>query len=156
MTKKAFTPTPNLNGSGTLNYAAIRAKTREELRVRTVTDVPVPEFGEGMTVIVKGMTTADRHLLGEMNGRRLNHFFGDNDNAPAPEFMHSGQTIIAALCAIDENGDLAFGRTPREAIQTVSSLPAHYSEMIMRIVFEALKLGGGETDAAAVENAEKN
>jgi hypothetical protein len=156
MTKTIFN---NNHTTNRLNYSMVKAKSREEMRVRTVADVPVPEFGEGMTVVVKGMTAADRHLLGEMNGRRLNHFFSDDEHIsklPAPEFMYSGQTVICALCAIDEDGNLVFGRTPREAIKTVSDLPATYSEMIMRIVMQALTLGGGGDDSTAVDDAEKN
>lgn len=159
MAKKKF--------SKRLNLSLIQARPQEELKVRQAADVPAHEFGEGFTVIVKGMTAADRHILGELNNRRMQHFHApdmvDEDSnivndVPAPEFLFSSQCIMAALCAIDEEGNLVFGETPREAIRTVSELPAKYTNLIARIVVTAMELtaGAGVDDKTAVDKAEKN
>ena len=151
MAKATFTP-PKTH----INLDLI--KSAGNLAVRQVADVPAPEFGEGCTVIVKGMTAANRHLLGELNRHRMSHFYTDSDDVSSPDLFYSGQCIMAALCAIDEEGNLVFGATPREAISTVSNLPAEYSDLVARIVNKAMDLTSGkaQNDGEAIANAEKN
>ena len=134
-------------------------KSQPNLKARREEDVPAPEFAEGFTVIVKGMTAADRHLLGELNNHRLRHFYApDGGDVDSPDLMFSSQCIMAALCAIDEDGSLVFGATPREAIETVAELPAAFTDLIARIVVKAMELTSGtaQDDKEAIDDAEKN
>lgn len=149
MTKATF--------SKRLNLSLIKAQP--DLVVRRTEVIPAPEFGEDYTVIVKGMTAADRHLLGELGQRRAQHFYAEaSSGVDSPEFMYSSQCIMAALCAVDEEGALVFGATPREAIETVSNLPAAYTDLISRIVVKAMAItsGGVGNDKEAIDDAEKN
>lgn len=133
MPKKKFSPT-------TLTRDLITQRA-QLLRVRVSEQVPFPSFGEDMTVNVKGMTVADKNRL---------HFYQTVRGRDA-------MSVIAAICAIDEDGDMVFGETIDEAIERVESLPDAYRADIAAIAATAVRLSGQPADGSdPVEAAEKN
>jgi hypothetical protein len=111
---------------------------------RTAT-VDVPEFGDGMQVIVRELTVRDKSVLGAAMT-----LAGTHELAAA--------AVIAALCARDEDGGLVFGESRKQAIEYANNLPERFWPAITRISAEAIRLtaGDAETEAEAVEAAEKN
>lgn len=115
------------------------------LSVRQETEIPVPAFGDDATVNVRGMTVADKNLLGllQQQGR-------------------DAMSVIAALCAVDDNGSLVFGESKLTAVDFVESLPEHFRLDIAAIATSALRLSGRpvaageEAEVTAVEDAKKN
>lgn len=95
--------------------------------------VEVPEFGEGMTVNVHGLTVEQNTML----VRKL-HANPKTSSVP----------IVAALAARDDNGNLVFGETEEEAIVLVGSLPSKYFPAVMRIFNVASDLMSSKPGAA--------
>jgi len=90
-------------------------------------EVPAPEFGENMTVLVRPPTTADRVLIAKIiNTDRVK--IGDTWHHKYPP-----PVVVAALCAVDEHGDLVFGLTPMGAVNACLSMDGRYSPLFSRI-----------------------
>lgn len=143
MPKKTFSPTPSANGDGRKLTRRFITQRAEALRVRQLDEVAVTAFGDDMTVNVKGMTVADKNLLNQMQERG-----------------HDAMSIVAALCAVDDDGRLVFGDTKAEAVATVEELPEQYRADVAAIALAAMRLSGHaqsvNDDETAVEDAEKN
>jgi hypothetical protein len=137
MPKKKFSPNKLSRQFLTENAGA--------LRVRRETEVPVPAFGDDMTVNVRGLTVADKNLLAllQQEGRDV-------------------MSVIAALCAVDDDGALVFGESKLTAVDFVETLPEHFRMDIAAISTAALRLSGrpvapvDDVEETAVEDAEKN
>lgn len=143
MPKKKFSPTPSANGDGRKLSRQFITQRGDMLRPRQMDEVAVSAFGEDMTVNVKGMTVADKNYLNQMQQRG-----------------HDAMSIVAALCAVDDDGDLVFGATKAEAVETVENLPEYYRADVASIALAAMRLSGHSQslndDETAVEDAEKN
>jgi hypothetical protein len=117
--------------------------------------VEVPEFGEGFTVNGRGLTVSHYSILGAyMRAAGVDPAI--NGGRPAVEAMAEYQVINTALGAYDDNGNLVFGETPAEAINTVRSLPSQYSPAIQRISGVVTRLTSSNNQQRVVEDAEKN
>jgi len=120
-----------------LKHSTLKKKTNP---LRT-SEVPIPSFGDDMVCIVREMTVGNRNLLAFHTMRG-----------------HDAMSVIAALSAVDEEGNLAFGRNSQEAIAAVEGLREKHRNDIAAIGMEALRLSGvseQETETAVAE-AEKN
>lgn len=95
--------------------------------------VEVPEFGDGMTVNVRGLNVELNSLL----VRKLHA----NPRA-------SSLPIVVALATYDDDGNFVFGETPDEAIETVRALPNKYFNAVMRIFNTATDLMSSKPGAA--------
>lgn len=90
--------------------------------------VELPEFGvdqDGQTfsVVVRELTVADRLFLATYLRDR-------------PE---GALVVVAALAAMDEEGELVFGPDQRGAVAMCESLPAGYMPALQRIAEAALE-----------------
>lgn len=123
--------------------------------------VEVPEFGTTFDEETGAETAPYRVRVVPLTvqaNAALNHYIYETeiDDAGKTQLRlsstHQRSTVMAALCAYDDEGNLVFGENYADAVSRVESLPARYSPAIVRIAAAALELAG----AATVEDAQKN
>jgi hypothetical protein len=141
-----------------LNLAAIRQLPTHKTEVVEVPEFGVDEQGEPLVVHVRGLTVKEQHAMNL-------YLFDLRPNANGKGYQESRRPgadaafYFTAVCAQDDEGNMVFGETAVEAIETVSNLPIAYREAINRIALAAIRLSG-KADAlngtGAVSNAEKN
>jgi hypothetical protein len=106
-------------------------------------DVPVPEWGDGATVRVRGLTAAGRDRFEATYLVRLGP-----DGKPLAGFMpDSFRAPLVALCAVDGDGNPLF----RES--DITALAECDGRVIDRLYQVAARLSGMEREA--VEDAKK-
>lgn len=139
-----------------LNLAAIRQLPTHKTEVVEVPEFGVDEQGEPLIVHVRGLTVKEQHAM------NLYLFDLTQNGKGYQEARRPGADAafyFTAVCAHDDEGNMVFGETAVEAIETVSNLPIAYREAINRIALVAMRLSG-KADAingtGAVSNAEKN
>lgn len=103
------------------------------------TEVPVPEWGDGATVRVRGLTSKARFKWARMAGKAA------EGEGPEPT------AYLVALCAIDKDGGRLF------TDQDADALAEMRGDIIDRIATAVMELSGlGKGADAAVLDAEGN
>lgn len=123
--------------------------------------VEVPEFGTTFDEETGAETAPYRVRVVPLTVQAnavLNHYIYEAEMDAAGKTQlrfsstHQRSTVMAALCAYDDEGKLVFGENYADAVQRVGSLPSHYAPAIVRIAAAAVELSG----AATAEDAQKN
>lgn len=105
-----------------INYGDIASQPPQKF-----IEVDAPEFGPGMTVMVRPPTANDRVLIGNIikTGKVV---IGD-----VVTYKYNPPLVFAALCSVDERGDLVFGLTPMDAVNTCLAMDGRFANLFSRI-----------------------
>ena len=153
----------------TLNFKHVkkRAKKRSEYEVFDVSEwFGEDDNGEPYTVNVYPITVYVKSILTRATNSTVIVESDDDDSngadgpkiAQRPNFLYDPSSIIAALCARDDKGNLVFGTDADDAITRVHTLPQQYRPCIVFIAGKAVELSGEDEGSGdeRVEKAAKN